>query len=252
MAIGTSGASLQEITNPANRELPELHLKPEEIAAIKLSIMELCSKVTVNQHTGLEETGMERVTRKAYKIDPLMTKMLFGAQAVRKFEVDAKTGLRINQNGESGLHDDLAYLDAVLERNRLDVGLQQSRDSKGTAQKRSKTTPPIADPATESAIKTKSATSSSTKMAAASGDAAVKDEAKAAGRKRSTSRPRRQKPGTMSQLMKSKPATSQPEVGIFAATDDKPKGHSSPSKRASGSVKAKPIKQGSTEAVVSM
>lgn len=91
--------------------LPELHLTPEEIAAVKMSYMQLVAKVTVDPLTGEEETGLDRVCKQAYKMDPAMTKLLFGVEATQRFEVDPRTGLR--KKGDA--RDDMAMLESAIK-----------------------------------------------------------------------------------------------------------------------------------------
>jgi len=161
------GGDIHEITG--GQELPELHLTQVEIAAIKLSYLELVAKVSINPVSGLEETGLDRVTRKAFKIDPEMTKMLFGVEATRKLEVDPRTGLRKKRTANT-MNDDLAFIDASLS----------SAVASG-AQNRARTLPPpMRDPPADAVPK----------LAPSPGDVAPKAVAKKAP-KRAASRPKR-------------------------------------------------------------
>lgn len=163
------GGDIHEITG--GQELPELHLTQAEIAAIKLSYLELVAKVSVNPVSGLEETGLDVATRKAFKIDPEMTKMLFGVQATRPLEVDPRTGLR-KKRTENTMSDDLAFIDATLD----------SVVASG-AQNRARTLPPMRD----------SAGDATPMLASAPGAVAPKAVAKKAP-KRAASRPKRAAP----------------------------------------------------------
>lgn len=135
----TRGTDIQEITS--GKELPELQLTQSEIAAIKLTYLELVSKVNIDPLTGLEESGLDKITRKAYKIDPGMTKLLFGNEATRPFEIDTKTGVRSDKrtdpaSKEQHMRDDLAAIEAGLNQFKF-AGAQQ-----GGAKQRSQTAPP--------------------------------------------------------------------------------------------------------------
>jgi hypothetical protein len=175
MAKVVRGHNIEEITNA--KELPELHLTQSEIAAIKLSYMELVAKVTVDPLTGEEEDGFDRVTKKAYKIDPGFTKMLFGAEATRKFEIDERTGVRKKaaQNQDT-LRDDLAAIDASLKATVNNGGARARTDTQNA---------PAADPAEKGLLQ---------QFAPAPGAVAANPApapAKAMAKKRAASRPRK-------------------------------------------------------------
>lgn len=110
------------------KDLAELHMTPEGIAAIKLSYLELIAKVTVDKISGVEETGLERVTKKAYDVDPQLTKAFFGIEATRKFDISEKTGLRKKNTKNSSaeiLQDDLAFIDASMNQ-----AIQRGREAR--------------------------------------------------------------------------------------------------------------------------
>lgn len=176
MAVAvTHGRDITEITSA--KELPQLQLTPSEIAAIKLTYLELISKVSVNELTGVEENALDRVTKKAYNIDPQLTKMFFGVEATREFDVDARTGLRKKRN-EDSLRDDLAFIDASLK----------------SATQRLQTAPPKSTPAAAARVEPESPPQSAPSSAAAKSSPKKSIQ-------RPPSRPRRQQPNSIAQRL---------------------------------------------------
>mmetsp|Transcript_18909 Transcript_18909/g.30653 ORF Transcript_18909/g.30653 Transcript_18909/m.30653 type:complete len:240 (+) Transcript_18909:99-818(+) len=204
MTSVTRGTSLHEIANGST--LPELHLTPEEIAAVKMSFLQLMAKTTVDPITGEEESGLDSVTKKAYKMDPDLTKMFFGVEATRKFEIDPRTGLRNNKHSAGG-RDDIATLVATLDSLK---GRTQGSSS------RSVSTPPAQPGAQESPPQTTTTTTTNTTTTATKA-APHHVQKKIPGEKvqRAPSRPRRQQ--QTSQVPVDMKTENVPRSNAFAA-----------------------------------
>jgi hypothetical protein len=203
----TRAKDIHEITGAT--ELLSLNLTEQEIAAVKLSYMELVSKVSLNQVTGQEETGLDRVTRKAYKIDPGLTKALFGVEATRSFDVDARTGMRKNKTmNEDSLRDDLAFIDATLDSAIRSGGLQK----KEGAQDRSRTTP--------ATMRGPGADATPQQGPGAAAPQPKVQPKKAAGPKRAASRPRKENKQTIEHTGKGGAKGNDASTPLLSANND--------------------------------
>jgi hypothetical protein len=126
----THGEDLAQIAKGSKNDggnVPELHLSQSEIAAVRMSYLELLAKVKTNELTGEEENGMDRLTKGAYKVDKALTKALFGVEAVKKFEIDERTGLR--KKGVAG--DGSELLVATLDTLKSKIDMNRKTPSDG-------------------------------------------------------------------------------------------------------------------------